>query len=87
MIHENSLLSYIEEKEKGRIGKRQEQVLDYLKSVKSATAREIMEGLGYTDPNKVRPRINELKEYNYIIEIGKIKDKVTNKSVAVFGIK
>jgi len=87
MVHENSLLAYLEEKEKGKIGKRQEEILNYLKSVKSATAREIMIGLGFDDPNKVRPRLNELKEYNYIIEIGSKRDGVTGKTVAIFGIK
>ena len=86
MIHDNSLLSYIQEK-KGRIGKRQEEVLNYLRSVKSATAREIMIGLGYTEPNQVRPRLNELKEYNYIHEIGSKRDEFTGKTVAIFGIK
>lgn len=86
MVHENSLISYIEEKQEGKIGKRQAEVFNYLKNVKSATAREIMIGLKYTEMNQVRPRLTELKEYNLIQEINKVKDKVTNKTVSLFSI-
>lgn len=87
MVHENSLLSYIEEKENGRIGKRQSEVLEFLRENKTATAREIMLSLGYDDMNKIRPRLTELKGYNLIHEVGKVKDEVTGKTVSIFSVK
>jgi len=84
MIHENSLKSYIEEKKK--IGKRQINILQYIKRYRQVTAREIMIGLDLEDMNQVRPRLTELKQMNYIQELSKEKDLFTGKTVASYGV-
>jgi hypothetical protein len=45
------------------------------------TDREVMTILGFTDPNRVRPRITELKQQNKIVEVRKIYDPETRSSV------
>ena len=86
-MHENSLLSYIEEKESKRIDKRSQEIVSYLRRYKLGTAREIMIGLDYDDLNKVRPRLSELKQENIIFEVDKIKCLWSGKTVSVFALK
>lgn len=38
------------------------------------TALEIMRRMGFTDPNRVRPRLNELDRAGYIFQVGKRRD-------------
>lgn len=87
MKHNNSLMSYIEEKEIGNIGKRQQIILDYLKKYRMATAREIMLGLDFEELNQVRPRLTELKQMNIVFEVDKIKCLFTGKKVSLFSLK
>ena len=86
-MHENSLKSYLQEKEEGRLNKRSCEILEVLKLLPGQSARQIMLSLGYDDMNKVRPRLTELKQLNLIIETGKIRDIETGKRVSVFSIK
>lgn len=51
------------------------------------TAMECAKALGYDDPNKVRPRINELANVGLLIEAGKRADKHTGKTCLVWMIK
>ena len=48
------------------------------------TAREIMDALGFTDMNQVRPRLTELMTEDRIEVSGKRQDYMTGRTVAVF---
>lgn len=62
------------------------QILDVLKDGAELTAREIMQKLNFTEGNKVKPRITELKEMHLVEAIGKRKCSVTKRTVTVFRI-
>lgn len=51
---------------------------------KEMTARQVMEKLGYKDPNTVKPRIHELVEEGILEAVSSTADHVTGKSVAVY---
>ena len=48
------------------------------------TAREIAYALGYSDLNTVKPRLTELKNEGKVIVIGKTRDCLTKRKVAVW---
>ena len=48
------------------------------------TAREIMDALGFSDMNQVRPRLTELMTEDRIEVSGKRQDYMTGRTVAVF---
>lgn len=62
------------------VGRRAE-VYNKLKSIGSATDCELMEALGYSDPNKIRPRRKELVDEGLIVEDCKRVCGVTGKTV------
>lgn len=47
------------------------------------TDQEIAKKLGFSDPNKVRPRRNELVKAGFLVNFGKKKCKITGK-MAIF---
>ena len=49
------------------------------------TALEIM--LGFTDPNRVRPRLNELDRAGYIFQVGKRADPITGVNGVIYSKK
>ena len=51
---------------------------------KPMTAREIAYALGFNDLNAVKPRLTELKNEGKVIVIGKARDNVTKRKVAVW---
>ena len=48
------------------------------------TAREIAYALGFNDLNAVKPRLTELKNEGKVIVVGKARDNVTKRKVAVW---
>lgn len=48
------------------------------------TAREVMEAMGYTDPNMVRPRLTELVGREVVKVSGRRYDPATERTVAVY---
>ena len=79
-MHSNSLRTYREEKK--RLDKRSFDVLKYFASREDAvTDRQVMVGMEFTDMDSVRPRITELRDDGFLMEVGKIKDNLTHKSV------
>lgn len=66
---------------------RQDEILEFMDGKSRLTAREIVKGLGYTDMNAVRPRLTELLIEGRIVAVGKERDKVTNRLVAVYEVK
>ena len=57
-----------------------------LKKYGPQTADELMDRLGYTDPNAVRPRLTELKEDGLIETVGRRKSSRTGKNTAVWQV-
>lgn len=50
----------------------------------SLTARDIAYGLGFRDLNAVKPRLTEMLQAGMIETVGKSKDFITGRSVAVY---
>ena len=84
-IHINSLQAYFDEENETTFTKRQSEIIEALRDIKSGTAREIMHYLGYEELNEVRPRLTELKQKGIIHEVGKVKE--TRTAVSIFAIK
>lgn len=78
-MHPNSLLAY--ELEKRNLTKRKAEVFSYIYAHQKVTDRQVMQGLGYTDMNAVRPRITELINQGHLLEDDSIICPVTKKSV------
>lgn len=70
-----------------QIGYKQREVFDAFQSEGSSTDSEIMKVLGYTDPNKVRPRRKELVDKGLVIEDGKRECNVTGRTVMGWKVK
>lgn len=78
-MNNNSMESYKSEKDSGNITKRQQQVVDFLKLVKGATGRQISKAV----PGGWK-RVSELCDLGLVRVCGNVKDKDTNKTVAVY---
>lgn len=57
-----------------------------LKKYGPQTADELMERLGFSDPNSVRPRLTELKQDGLIEACGRRTSKRTGKATAVWQV-
>jgi len=80
IVHQNSKKAYHEERVS--ISKRGADVLRVIRNCEHAlTDREVMQALGFTDPNSVRPRITELLDGGFIREAGTTVDSLTGKKV------
>jgi len=83
-MHENSLDAYGAEREK--LGQRAQAVLTWVRDHGPATDRDIMRGLGFTEPNSVRPRCTELVDAGLLVEISNRRCPVTGKTVRVVDV-
>lgn len=79
MIHSNSITAYHSERPK--LSKRAEAVLAWITRNGPHTDREVMAGMGFVEPNSVRPRITELLEAGLLMEVGDVTCPVTRKTV------
>lgn len=61
-------------------------VYNYIKEHPYETDLEIAQGLGFSDPNKVRPRRHELAEYGLIKEVGEGPCAITHKTSKVWEV-
>lgn len=90
-MHENSLQGYAEERSAGRLGKRCAAIVSVLERDTmqhlGRSDRMLMSALGFTDPNSVRPRINELLKAKVLEECGTVTDRETGKRVRLVRIK
>ena len=77
-IQDTSIKSFKEILES--IGKSQQVVYDAIKTLACPTDMEIVKYLGFTDPNKVRPRRNELVKKGLIVQYEKRECIVTHKT-------
>lgn len=80
-MHANSLAAYRAEAK--RISLRAAAVLIWLREHGRATDREVMRGMGFSDPNKVRPRITELVDAGLLEEVDTKIDPETRKRVRI----
>lgn len=80
-IHANSLATYRADIDK--LGGRAAEVFDWISKHGAHTDREVMNGMGFTDMNSVRPRITELVDAKLLIEVDKVRDELTRKHVRV----
>lgn len=78
-MHEHSLEAYREEEAK--LSARALAVLGWIRIHGPHTDREVMQGMGFTDMNAVRPRITELIDANKLMEVGAVRCLVTGKRV------
>ena len=81
-VHLNSLLAYYDEIK--NFNQKEKYIYGHLAMQREPqTDREIKDELygKMADQNTVRPRITDLKKKGWIIEVDKVKDYVTGKSV------
>lgn len=78
-MHPNSVAAY--RAEESKLSKRAQAIYDYVERAGPRTDREVMAGMGFTDPNSVRPRITELIEANKLMEVGDVMCPVTKRHV------
>lgn len=84
MIHENSTLSYNQQKEQGKPECYRKKIFDYIRySGIPLTDRQIMRHFAEPDVNNIRPEITRLKADGLIKEDGKTKCIHTGKMVRV----
>lgn len=82
MIHENSTLSYDQQKIKGKTEVFRRKVWELLNKG-LFTDREVMTVLNENDVNNIRPEITRLKQDGLVIEKGKIICPITRKRVRI----
>ena len=91
MIHENSIAAYQQQRDSGRLSRRQRAIVEVLERDTmqhlGRTDRMLMNALGFTDPNAVRPRVTELVNMGFLEECGEIKDSATGMTVRRVRIK
>jgi dihydrodipicolinate synthase/N-acetylneuraminate lyase len=83
-MHENSVEAY--HAEEAKLSKRATAVLDWITVHGPHTDREVMQGMGFAEPNAVRPRLTELVDAGKLIEVCTRKCPVTGKRVRVLDI-
>jgi hypothetical protein len=81
MIHDNSSLSYTEHKHGGSHDTWRSNVFDFYSKDRVLTDRDVIVGLKATDVNLVRPEITRLIQDGLLIEMGKVKCSITNRTV------
>ncbi len=91
-MHANSLSAHQEERSAGRLSKRSVAIVEVLAGYRpitdsQLTDRQVMEQLGFTDMNSVRPRISELIRSGQLEECGSVRDPETGKNVRLVRIK
>lgn len=68
MVRETSMICYLELVELGKINERCQMVYQYILKNPSLTDTEIAVGMGFVDPNKVRPRRKDLYDMGLVVE-------------------
>lgn len=83
MIHPNSAECYATL----NLSAREESVPSAFVGELWLTDRQVMNKLGLTDMNAVRPRLSELIKAGILIECGKTKDETTGKTVRLCTVR
>lgn len=81
-MHRNSLDAHDAIRENGSLGKRRQMIVDVMGVRRlPMTDRQVMRALRFTDPNAVRPRINELIKLGILEECGSVRDPESGRVV------
>lgn len=83
-MHENSLATF--NAEEAKFATRAAAVVAWFRVHGKATDRECMRGMGFTEPNAVRPRITELIERGELSEHGTVRCPKTGRPVRLVGL-
>lgn len=88
-IHENSTAAYREANRNGKMADRAKLVLMAYRGLpgKQGTDRQIMEALGFSDMNSVRPTITTLVHDGWVEECDKTECPKTHKTVRVCRVR
>ena len=80
-MHENSLLAYATER--AHLSTREQMIVNRMKQdiFGQWTDRQVMNALGFTDMNAVRPRLTSLIQKGILKEVGNVRDLITGKTV------
>lgn len=65
---------------------RRQQIIEAITEHGPMTVDELMDRLGYHDPNRVRPRLTELTQAGTLCTIGKRQSRRSGKMVAVWAV-
>ena len=84
-MRQTSLLAYEEVKNKD-LSLRYERIIESLRYYGAMTDREICNVLRYKDPNKVRPRRNELVKMGVLVEFGIRICSISRKKAIMWGV-
>lgn len=84
-MHRHSLDAYLSEKL--HLSARARTIYLWVLEHGRATDRQIMRGLGFTDPNAVRPRVTELVDALLLAEVGETRDAETGKTVRLVDLR
>jgi len=91
MSHPNSIAAYQQERDAGNLSKRCKAILSAFSAASrwngGMTDRDILEHLGFSDMNAVRPRLTELIKSGICEECGSVRDRATGKQVRLVRIK
>lgn len=79
MVSETSMQAYHEEAQK--LSRREKEIFDFMFGRGAMTDREIMQRMGYSEPNSVRPRITELVDRGLLEECDRVRCIQTGKTV------
>ncbi len=79
-VHANSIASFVTLSKTERC---RAILTVYRESVRGLTDRQVMEAMGFTDGNSVKPRISEMVDDGRLAEVGKVKCHVTGKTVRI----
>lgn len=78
-MHDNSLAAW--RSEESKLSTRAQAIYDWIFAHGPVTDREVMRGMGFTEPNAVRPRITELIDQHRLMEVGDVRCPITGKTV------
>lgn len=78
-VHQNSIDAF--HAQEAKLSRRAEAVLAWITKHGPHTDRQVMHGMGFLEPNSVRPRITELIDAGKLMEVGDVICPVTHKRV------
>jgi hypothetical protein len=70
-----------------KLGDMQQTVLVVINAYPNSTDLELCQKLGYTDPNRLRPRRKELLDYGWIVDMGVRECTVSHRKAHTWKVK
>jgi hypothetical protein len=84
VMHGNSVESFCAGR--GKLTGRAKAVFDFVRDHGPVSDRAVMVGLGFVDPNCVRPAITHLVQAGRLAEVGSTNDPATNRHVRLVAV-